>query len=295
MSSTAFLEKTYHHIAVKPYTPAIGAWVDGIDLGGNLSEGIHHELRQALNQYGVLFLRNQEIEPAVFARFARVFGEPEHHNIYLPTLEGHPEVELLENSQKRETRADFWHSDVSWRKDPPLATVLYSKVLPEVGGDTVWASTAAAYDRLPEKLRDYLSTLQAVHSFEVSYIRDYLLGTHKGYVADTGDEKLAAARAKFPPVVHPVVKTHPETGRKVLYVSPLFTSHLLGIGKEQGNLLLNQIYEGFKEPEVQARLRWEKNTVVIWDNRQTVHYGVKDYGQQDRVLHRITLKHDGKF
>jgi len=295
MGETAVVERTYKHIAVKPYSPLIGAWVEGIDLDENLDEATRQELRKALHQNGVLFLKNQEISPESFVRFARIFGEPDHHNIYLPTLEGHPQVEVLENSEKRKTRADFWHSDVSWRKDPPSAILLYSRVIPETGGDTVWASTAAAYDRLPEKLRDYLSTLEAVHSFEVSYIRDYLSGAEKGYVADTGEDKLAEARLKFPPVVHPVVKTHPPTGRKVLYVSPLFTSHLLGIGKEQGNLLLNLIYEGFKEPEVQARFRWEKDTVVIWDNRQTVHYGVKDYGEARRVLHRITLNHDGQF
>jgi taurine dioxygenase len=273
----------------------IGAWVDKIDLEAHFDDSVGQELRDALHRNGVLFLKNQKISPNAFIRFAKVFGIPDHHNIYLPTLEGYPQVELLENSEKRKTRADFWHSDVSWRKAPPSATLLYSRVIPETGGDTVWASTAAAFDRLPEKLRDYLSTLEAVHSFEVSYIRDYLSGAEKGYVADTGKDKLAEARAKFPPVIHPVVKTHPVTGRKVLYVSPLFTSHILGIGKEQGNLLLNLIYESFKEPEVQARFHWAKNTVVVWDNRQTVHYGVKDYGEERRVLYRITLNHDGKF
>ncbi|GDY13469.1 taurine dioxygenase [Planctomycetota bacterium] len=290
---------TFTRFAAEPYTPAIGATISGLDLRQELDAETAAQLRAALARFGVLVLREQDIAPEAYLRFAQIFGQPDRHNVYLRTLPGQPLVEVLESdpAANRNARADAWHSDVTWRADAPATTLLHGKVIPKLGGDTLWASTAAAYDRLSEGLRAHLATLEAVHSFETSGIREALAGRRDaGYGENSGSpEKLEAARLKFPPVVHPVVKTHPITGRKVLYVNPGFTSHIRDIPKEQSNQLLNLVYDVFKTPEVQLRLRWSPNTIAVWDNRQTVHYGAKDYGDQHRLLHRITLQHDGVF
>ena len=295
---TSAVESAAAQLAVRPLTPAIGATVEHLDLTGELAQETKAQLREALARHGVLVLRGQRISPAEYLRFARIFGEPDRHNVYLSTLPDEPLVEVLESNhaENKDARADAWHTDVTWRADAPAITLLHGQVIPEIGGDTLWASTAGAYDRLAPQLRDFLSHLHAIHTFEVSGIRESLVGRREGGYGHTGSpEKLAAARIKFAPVVHPVVKTHPVTGRKVLYVNPGFTSHIRDVPKEQSNSLLNLIYEVFKTPELQLRLRWEPGTIAVWDNRQTVHYGAKDYGDQPRKLHRITLQHDGVF
>lgn len=283
---------------VRLLTPSVGGQIDGIDLTGDVDVETQKQLRGALAAHGVLVLRDQHILPVDYLRFARIFGEPDRHNIYLPTLPDQPLIEVLESNhaEGKDARADAWHTDVTWRSDAPAITLLHGRTIPQSGGDTLWASTAAAYERLSPALRDFLAGLEAIHSFEVSGIREALLGRREGGYGSAGNaEKLANARIKFAPVVHPVVKTHPITGRKVLYVNPGFTSHIRDIPKEQSNALLNLIYDLFKTPELQLRLRWEPGTIAVWDNRQTVHYGAKDYGEQTRKLHRITLQHDGVF
>jgi len=296
MSTTAQLPT--HRLTLRPLTPAIGAQVENVNLSDEHDVELQEQLRAALARHGVLVLRDQHVQPQDYLRFARIFGEPDRHNIYLPTLPDHPLIEVLESNHSinKDARADAWHTDVTWRTDAPAITLLHGQVIPRSGGDTLWASTAGAYERLAPSLQEFLGSLHAIHSFEVSGIREALVGRREGGYGETGTpEKLAQARIKFAPVVHPVVKTHPVTGRKILYVNPSFTSHIRDIPKEQSNLLLNLIYDLFKTPELQLRLNWQPGTVAIWDNRQTVHYGTKDYGEQPRKLHRITLQHDGRF
>ena len=176
-----------------------------------------------------------------------------------------------------------WHADITWREQPPLGTSLYAQVIPATGGDTLWASLTAAYDSLPPAFQAYLETLTAVHTWEISGWTEYLLRK------DASGDELKAARAKYPPVEHPVVRVHPVTGKKILYVNSTFTSHIKGLSRSASDALLTQLFELARVPEFQARLRWAPGTLAVWDNRSTQHYAVGDFFPQHRKLHRITI------
>jgi alpha-ketoglutarate-dependent taurine dioxygenase len=273
------------------YRPRIGALVSGIDLDQPLDEVTRVRLQKALLQYGVLFFRDQSFGPQRFLDVARVFGEPYKQNRYSHELEGFPDIEVLENSDRRQQKADVWHADVTWQPNPPKATILQALDLPPEGGDTVWASTAAAYELLDPKLAAYLETLTAVNTFEVSRLQEYLLGTYGGkFPKEGGEQRLAEARASHPPVEVPVIATHPETGRKVINVNEGHTSHIKGVTRVAGNSLLTLLFDVIKTPEVQARFKWKPGSVAVWDNRQLNHYGVNDYGQGLRRFQRLTIR-----
>jgi alpha-ketoglutarate-dependent taurine dioxygenase len=273
------------------YRPRIGALVSGIDLGEPIDEATRLRLQKALLQYGVLFFRDQSFGPQRFLEAARVFGEPYKQNRYSHELDGYPDIEVLENSDRRQQKADVWHADVTWQPNPPKATILQAIDLPADGGDTVWASTAAAYELLDPKLAAYLETLTAVNTFEVSRLQEYLLGTYGGkFPAEGGEQRLADARAAHPPIEVPVIATHPETGRKVINVNEGHTSHIKGVTRVAGQSLLTLLFDAIKTPEIQARFKWKPGSVAVWDNRQLNHYGVNDYGQGLRRFHRLTIR-----
>lgn len=278
-------------LELQPYRPRIGALVSGIDLADPIDETTRARLQKALLQYGVLFFRDQSFGPQRFLDVARVFGEPYKQNRYSHELDGFPDIEVLENSSKRQQKADVWHADVTWQPNPPKATILQAIDLPSEGGDTVWASTAGAYDLLDPKLAAYLETLTAVNTFEVSRLKEYLLGTYGGkFPADGGAQRLADARAAHPPIEVPVIATHPETGRKVINVNEGHTSHIQNVTRVAGNSLLTLLFDVIKTPELQARFKWKPGSVAVWDNRQVHHYGVNDYGEGFRKFHRLTIR-----
>jgi taurine dioxygenase len=277
--------------SVEAYRPRIGASVSGIDLDQPLDEVSKLRLQKAILEHGVLFFRDQVLSPQRFLEVARIFGEPYKQNRYSHELEGYPDIEVLENSEKREQKADVWHADVTWQPNPPKATILQAQDLPPQGGDTVWSSTAGAYDLLDPKLAAYLETLTAVNSFEVSRLQEYLLGTYGGkFPKDGGQQRLAEARAAHPPIEVPVIATHPETGRKVINVNEGHTSHIKGVSRVAGNSLLTLLFDLIKTPELQARFAWKPGSVAVWDNRQVNHYGVNDYGTGFRKFHRLTIR-----
>jgi taurine dioxygenase len=277
--------------ALKRFRPRIGAVVSGVDLAQPLEEATRAHLRAAILQHGVLFFRDQKVSPGRFLEIARVFGEPYKQNAYNSSLEGHPEIEVFENSDKRQQKADVWHADVTWQPNPPKATILYAQDLPSEGGDTVWSSTAEAYDLLDPKLAAYLETLTAVNTFEVSRLQEYLHGEYGGrFPRDGGAQRLADARAKHPPIEVPVIATHPETGRKVVNVSEGHTSHLKDVSRVAGHSLLTLLFDLVKTPEIQARFHWKPGSLAVWDNRQVQHYGTNDYANQLRRLLRVTIR-----
>jgi taurine dioxygenase len=241
--------------------------------------------------HGVLFFRDQAFDPARFLDVARIFGEPYKQNEYSHGLPGYPEIEVLENSAKRQQKADVWHADVTWQPNPPKATLLHAQNLPSEGGDTVWSNTAAAYDLLDPKLAAYLETLTAVNTFEVSRLKDYLLTDYYGrWPKEGGEQRLAEARAQHPPIEVPVIATHPETGRKVINVNEGHTSHIKNLSRVAANSILTLLFDLIKTPEIQARFKWKPGSVAVWDNRQVQHYGVNDYDQEFRKLHRLTIR-----
>jgi len=283
------LHSIFTRFVVEPYTPTIGAVIHGLDLSKPFDALTHTELQQALAQYEVIFFRDQVLTPAQQVAFTRIFGHVDEVKAFFPRVETQPEIEIVESTAERPYAANNWHADITWRDNPPVGTSLYAQVIPPAGGDTIWVSLTRAYDSLSAEFQAYLETLTAVHTWEISRWTEYLLSK------DHGQEQLQIARAKYPPVEHPVVRVHPITGKKIIYVNPTFTSHIKGVSRSQSDALLTQLYALAQIPENQARFRWQPNSLAVWDNRSTQHYAVGDYFPSHRKLHRITFTADQAF
>lgn len=290
MSKIESVAPGYTQLLIEPYTPNIGATIHEINLTKIESELVRDELRKALAQFQVLFFRNQTITPDQQVELAKVFGDPDKAKAFFPRLDNHKLIEVIETKPAgHRYGTDQWHADITFSSNPPTGTILYSHTIPASGGDTLWASATAVYDSLPPHLQAYLETLEATHSFEHSGWPNYFSKL------ENGQEIYRQARMDNLPVVHPVIRTHPITGKKIVYVNPNFTDRIKGLSRQQSDALLAFIFAQFQRPEFQARLRWEKNTVAIWDNRATVHYATNDYENQHRLLHRITFGEDKAF
>ena len=280
----------YKSLTIKPVTPHIGAFIEGLDLTRIESADLQTELRRALFDFQVLFFRDQHITPDQQVRIAKIFGDPDKVKSLFPRHESQQSIEKVESSPDGFRYGnDQWHADVTFSNNPPTGTVLYAHVIPPHGGDTLWASATAVYRALPPKLRDYLEGLEAIHSIENSGWAGYF-----DQLKD-GQAQFNQTRIDHPPVVHPVVQTHPVTGEKIIYVNPEFTTRIKGLPRQQSDALLNFLYHYFLQPEYQVRLKWAVNTLAIWDNRATVHYAVADYDWQERKLSRITFGEDQAF
>jgi len=279
----------YKTLKIEPFNPLIGATVGDIDLSADHDETVRAELRLALAEFQVLFFRKQSLSPEQQLDVARIFGDPDRAKAFFPRLEGFSAVEKIEAKDGGPLKvADQWHSDITWSSNPPTGTILYARTIPDNGGDTLWASATRAYDLLAPGLQAYLETLEAVHSFEPS-------GWPDAFLAQPNGEALyAKARADNQPVLHPVVRKHPLTGKKILYVNTDFTTKIKGLPRRESDALLTLLFSQFERPEVQARWRWEENAVAIWDNRATQHRAVPDFSG-DRLLHRVTFGEERAF
>lgn len=266
--------------AVQRYAPALGAIVSGIDLREALDTGTEQRLRQALLEHGVLFFRDQTLSPERFLEVARVFGEPLRHNPYLPSVNEHGGVEIIESGGgKRILANEAWHSDVTWLPNPPKATALYAVELPPLGGDTVWASSAGAYDALHPLLAAYLETLTAVNFVDAN-----------GHARVPGqDAALNELRTRHPPIDVPVIHAHAETRRKTIFVTELHTTYLKGVSRTTSESLLRLLFGLLADPVLHARFTWRPGSLAVWDNRLVQHRAIHDYGNQRRVLYRATL------
>ena len=289
MSSPIQTSAAYQSFVAEPYTPNIGATLHGLDLSQSLSDLAQTELKAALARYEVIFFRDQKLTPAQQVAFTRSFGPVQAVKAFFPRVASQPEIEIVESTAERPAANNNWHSDITWQANPPIGTSLYAQVIPASGGDTLWASMTTAYAALPKDFQAYLETLSAMHTWEVTGWTEYLLRQ------DASGEQLQAARAKYPPVTHPVVRVHPITGKKILYVNPTFTTHIHGLPRTQSDALLAQLFALITAPEVQARWRWQPDTLAVWDNRSTQHYAVADFYPQHRKLHRITFTADQAF
>ena len=289
MTLSSHSSAAYQTFVAEPYTPNIGATLHGLDLSQPLSELAQTELKAALAQFEVIFFRDQVLTPAQQVAFTRSFGQVNEVKAFFPRVESQPEIEIVESTAERPAANNNWHSDITWQANPPIGTSLYAQVIPASGGDTVWASMTTAYEGLPADFKAYLETLSAMHTWEVTGWTEYLLRQ------DATGEQLQAARAKYPPVTHPVVRVHPITGKKILYVNPTFTTHIHGLPRPQSDALLAQLFGLITAPEVQARFRWQDHSLAVWDNRSTQHYAVADFYPQHRKLHRVTFTADRTF
>jgi taurine dioxygenase len=289
MSASNNSPAVYPSFVAEAYTPHIGATIHGLDLSQALSGAVQAELKAALAHYEVIFFRDQKLSPAQQVAFTRSFGHVSEVKAFFPRVEGQSEVEIVESTALRPGASNNWHADITWQAQPPIGTSLYAQVIPASGGDTLWASMTTAYAALPKDFQAYLETLSAMHTWEVTGWTEYLLRQ------DASGAQLQAARAKYPPVTHPVVRVHPITGKKILYVNPTFTTHIHGLPRTQSDALLAQLFALITAPEVQARWRWQPDTLAVWDNRSTQHYAVADFYPQHRKLHRITFTADQTF
>lgn len=278
---------------LSPSTPVIGAEVGGIDLREPLDDATCVALRAALVQHKVLVFRDQDITPGQHVALARRFGELEVHPVF-PHHADHPELVLLGGTQSEKARENVYHSDVSWREIPSMASMLRCVECPATGGDTIWSNMAKAYEALPESVKERIADLYAVHDIMPSF------GSRMTQAErDTN-------RVKFPAVSHPVVRTHPESGEKILYVNEVFTTHLanflqsgtfrVGFDFRYGELeLLQYLFLQAAVPEYQVRLKWQPNMIAFWDNRSTQHYAVQDYFPAVRRMMRATIIGDKPY
>lgn len=267
-------------IGISPLTPRIGAEIEGIDLGGELSDEDIAEVYRALLTYKVIFFRDQDITEEQHIAFARRFGDLEIHPV-TPADQRHPEIFHLKTQPNRKGGADMWHSDVTWRAEPSLGSILRCRVSPDVGGDTMWADMVAAYEGLSPALKEWICTLTAVHDGSV-------FATLQGKSKESFWEQ-------FPLQRHPVVRTHPDTGERALYVNCSFTTHIEGLSQRESDWLLHHLYDQASKPEYQVRFRWRPNSFAFWDNRACQHYAVADYWPAMRAMERVTVAGDKPF
>ena len=274
----------YRIITVTPLAGAIGAEIGGVDLAVDLDDGVMAEVRQAWLDHLVVFFRGQHLDSDRFLAFARRIGEP----VEYPFVRGsdqHPEIIAITKLPHETVNfGGIWHSDTTYLDQPPMATMLIAREIPPVGGDTMFANQYAAYEALSPGLQAVLEPLRAINSSALADVSK----TREDRVRDAGDPDAGRVFEAS----HPVVRTHPETGRKSLYVNVAHTSRFEGMTEEESRPLLQFLFQHQVKPELTCRFRWEVGSLALWDNRCAQHNPVNDYHGHKRVMHRITLRGD---
>lgn len=275
-------------IQISPISPALGARVSGIDLSQPLDAQQHQALEQALFEHQVLFFRNQPLTPQEHARFAAGFGDLHIHPIY-PNLPEQREILVLDTAVTDVRDNALWHTDVSFLDTPAMGAVLSARQVPSYGGDTLWASNSASYDALSEPLKVFLSGLTATHDLSKSFPLERFGSTPEDLA------RFQEAVRRNPPRSHPVIRTHPRTGRKSLFVNEGFTTHINELPAAESDAILRLLFSHATQPQFTVRWQWQQDDVAFWDNRITQHYAVDDYRPQRRVMHRATVIGEAPF
>jgi taurine dioxygenase len=273
----------YETITVDKLTPIIGAEVAGVDLTRPLSNRQQDEIHRALAENLVIFFRDQPLTPDQHMAFGRLFGDLHVHPA-APHADGMPEMMII-HSDKDSPRAngEGWHTDVSCEVEPPMGSILHIASCPPRGGDTLFASMYAAYEALSDRMKTYLEGMTALHDGEHVYRG---LFTEQYGLAD---------KPTYPHAEHPVVRTHPVTGRKGLYVNAGFTRSLVGVPRDESDAILRYLYQHMENPLFQCRFRWRDNSIAFWDNRCAQHRAMWDYWPHTRSGHRVTVKGDRPY
>ena len=259
---------------------ALGATIQEIDLREPLDESLTTFISQALAENEVIFFRDQEISPQQHKDFALRFGKLQSHPVY-PTVEGFPEITILENDEENPSKIEKWHTDMTFKQIPPLGSILLGKVIPKKGGDTLFSSLSAAFSDLSKEMKESLKSMTAIHSFEH--------GFKESLAEPYGREKLSQALIDNPPIEHPVIRTHPITGKKLIFVNSLFTLKIKSMSDLESKELLEFLCEHIKQKKYQCRFSWEVNSIAFWDNRSVIHKPDNDYWPQVRRMERITI------
>nr|WP_174507087.1 taurine dioxygenase [Acinetobacter sp. Marseille-Q1620] len=277
-----------HTYKVTPLNPSIGAVVEGFDFKQPLTPEAKNFIDQALLKHQVIFFRNQKMTPQQHAIFAKQFGQLHIHPIY-PNIPDQTEIMVLDTELNDLRDNALWHTDVTFLQEPAMGAILNAKKVPAYGGDTLWSSGTASFEALSKPFQNLLSGLTATHNIMKSF-------PVERFGNDPVEmQKLEAAKIKHPPVSHPVIRTHPITGRKALFVSEGFTTHINELEAKESDAILKMLFEHIQKPEFVVRWSWQENDVAFWDNRCTFHYAVDDYRPAHRVMHRATLIGDQPF
>ncbi|MBD8604123.1 taurine dioxygenase [Pseudomonas sp. CFBP 8771] len=273
---------------ITPLSPTIGAVIEGVDLSRELTPAQQREIDAALLAHQVLFWRDQPLTPFQQARLAQQFGDLHVHPIY-PSVPGQPDVLVLDTAVTDVRDNAIWHTDVTFLAEPAMGAILTAQQVPPFGGDTCWASAIAAFEALSRPMQALLDGLTATHDFAKSFPLERF-----------GNDAQALARweqtrRQHPPLSHPVVRTHPVSGRKALFVSDGFTTHINELSTAESRALLDLLFAHSTRPEFCVRWQWRQGDVAFWDNRVTQHYAIDDYRPQRRVMHRATIMGDRPY
>jgi len=281
-----FDDRPYERFMVQPLSPTIGAEIHGLSLAEPMDDPLLAEVRRALLEWKVLFFRDQDITRDQQRDFAKRWGEPEQHPFYKfvhPDDQTAEDVVTLAKDAVQQGTENEWHADITWHAEPSFGAVLRAVEVPAVGGDTLWCDAAAAYDGLPQRVKDQIEHLTAVHDWR------------RTFGLAMPPEAVEELLPVYPPAEHPIVRLHPETGRRTLFVNPIFTQHVVGLPEDESEALLARLYVELRRPEHQCRFRWTPGAVAFWDNRSTQHYASSDYAPQRRVMDRISIAGDRPF
>lgn len=275
-------DRPYESLTVDKLTPVIGAEIAGIDLSRPLSNVQVDEVHRALAENLVIFFRDQNITPEQHLAFGRLFGDLHVHPA-APHADGHPELlKIYADKDSPRANGEAWHSDVSCEPEPPMGSILHIKQCPPKGGDTLFANMYAAYEALSDRMKAYLDGLTAIHDGEHVF-----RGTYANYgVKD---------KPSYPRAEHPVIRTHPVTGRKCLFVNGGFTTRIVGIPRDESDAILRYLFDHAANPLFQCRFRWQPNSIAFWDNRCAQHRAMWDYWPHTRSGARVTVKGDKPF
>ena len=275
------VDNKYKLIKVKKFAPNLGAEISGIDLSKEINVDQFDEILKAFHQHQVLFFKEQkEISPQIQVKFGKMFGKLHTHPA-APTMSGHPEVfEIHATKDSKIANGEFWHSDVSCDETPPLGTMLQIHILPSCGGDTMFSNMYSAYESLSAPTKNFLKGLTATHASEHIY---------KGRYNDRGKND---SEIDCPSANHPVVRTHPETGRKALFVNRTFTTKINELSIHESDSVLEMLFQHAEHIDHQIRFRWSKNDMAFWDNRCCMHRAIWDYWPEERKGRRVTILGD---
>jgi taurine dioxygenase len=270
----------YETITVTPLQPTIGAEVRGFRMDGDVAPETIAEIRRALLEWKVIFFRDQAVSIEDHVAFGRLFGELEVHPFAPKEYADFPEILAIKHDASSTRGENNWHSDVTWRLEPSLGSILRCRVCPPIGGDTLFADMYAAYDALTDEVKEKVDGAFARHSFQ------------HNFGARMDPETKARFAAEYPDPLHPVVRTHPETGRKGIYVNSSFTVEIVDMDPEESRALLDHLYRQAAIPEHQVRFSWAVDSVAFWDNRAVQHYAIWDYYPAVRSGQRVTIRGD---
>ena len=268
---------------VEAITPSIGAEISGVSLNKDLNSATVKKIYSALIKHQVIFFRDQDISPETHPKLAESLGDIDPGHPVYPHVEGYQSIVLLKNDAHTKPDTNDWHKDLTFKANPPFASILHGVSVPQVGGDTLWASMSAAYESLSDGWKEHLEGLEAIHD----------MGTFRNdYYKDGGIESVNNALKKVGSAVHKVIETHPISGLKYLNVNQSFTRNIVNESQGPSDHMLQFLFQHITKPEFQVRFHWENNSIAIWDNRITQHYAVCDYLPHSRHMQRVTVVND---